>query len=143
MTDPDLRVASSAPRTVRRLFFALWPDDALLDLLVAVVHRYAGAVHGRPQRRDQLHVTLEFLGGVEDGRVGEVIAAGRFAAGCSGPSDIVFDRLEYWKRPQVLCMTAGVLPEPLSALVDGLRDALQSRGFEPEQRPFKAHLTLA
>ncbi len=35
------------------------------------------------------------------------------------------------------------MPEPLAALVRSLRSALSARGFDPEQRPFRPHLTLA
>jgi len=98
---------------------------------------------GRPQRPDQWHVTLEFLGDVSESRLPAVLDAGAAASGGASTCELVFDRLEHWKRPQVLCLEAEATPEPLAALVRSLRAELQLRGFTPEARPFKAHVTLA
>jgi 2'-5' RNA ligase len=43
----------------------------------------------------------------------------------------------------VLTLVARELPSPLGSLVDQLRGALAATGFEPESRPFRAHMTLA
>jgi 2'-5' RNA ligase len=129
--------------TARRLFFAVWPGpDALVAATVAVC-RLVPPGTGRPQRSDQLHLTLEFLGDVPEPRLGSVLEAGAEVAGSAAPFDLVLDRLEHWRRPQVLCLTASVVPQPLQALVGLLRLALSDRGFVPERRPFRAHLTLA
>jgi 2'-5' RNA ligase len=129
--------------TVRRLFFALWPGPDALVAATAAVHRHVPPGTGRPQRPDQLHLTLEFLGGVPEARFGSVLEAGESVAGSVIPFEIILDRLEHWQRPQVLCLTASVVPEPLAGLVRSLRSALSARGFDPEKRPFKPHLTLA
>jgi 2'-5' RNA ligase len=133
----------TAPEGSRRLFFALWPDPETLARSADSVRRWAPQGAGRPQRPEQLHLTLEFLGNVPESSLGAIQAAGQDAARASEPFSIVLDRLEHWRRPQVLCLTASNLPEPLLALVAALRAGLEVRGFKPEQRPFKAHLTLA
>jgi 2'-5' RNA ligase len=136
-----------APHTAlepaRRLFFALWPDDTARLGLAAAVRDLVPQGTGRPQRPDQWHVTLEFLGDVPESRLPIVIDAGAAASAVASPCEIVFDRLEHWKRPQVLCLVAGSIPEPLAALVHALRSELQQRRFTPELRPFRAHVTLA
>ncbi len=99
---------------------------------------------GRAQRPDQWHVTRESRGDVPESRLPVAVDAGSPAASAAAtPCEIAFDRLEYWKRPQVLCLVAGSIPEPLKALVHALRSELQLRGFTPELRPFRAHVTLA
>lgn len=136
-------IPSAAARSERlhRLFFAAWPSDELRAALATHIRALQPPGAGRPQRPDQWHVTLEFLGpvsGLQLERVREAAAQVRAA-----PCEIVFDAVEYWRRPEVLCLIARSLPPPLESLVSQLREALAARGFEPESRPFRAHLTLA
>jgi 2'-5' RNA ligase len=126
-----------------RLFFALWPDPGTLAASLERLRALTRGSEGRPQRPDQLHLTLEFLGNVPEDRLAAVLEAGAEASRNLQPFEVVFDRLEHWRRPQVLCLTAEVTPPPLAALVESLRVGLVARGFQTEQRPFKAHLTLA
>jgi 2'-5' RNA ligase len=86
-------------------------------------------------------VTLEFLGSVPASRV----AAAREAAAQvqAAPCEVRLDAVEFWRRPEVLTLVARVLPPSLDSLVTQLRAALAARGFEPESRPFRAHLTLS
>ncbi|HSQ70673.1 MAG TPA: RNA 2',3'-cyclic phosphodiesterase [Steroidobacteraceae bacterium] len=129
------------PGQAHRLFFALWPDAALQAVLVERLPTLAAAVRGRPQRPDQWHLTLEFLGGVPADRVPAVEQA---AAAVEGRCfEICFDQVEYWRRAQVLCLAASTVPASLTDLVLELRSALAARGFEPERREFRPHLTLA
>ena len=126
-----------------RLFFALWPEPGTLAASVERLRGLASGGEGRPQRPDQLHLTLEFLGDVPESRLAAVLEAGAAASGNLAPFEVVLDRIEHWRRPQVLCLTAEVTPPPLVALVESLRAGLVARGFQTERRPFKAHLTLA
>jgi 2'-5' RNA ligase len=126
-----------------RLFFALWPEPGTLAASLERLRALTHGSEGRPQRPDQLHLTLEFLGDVPEGRLAAVLEAGADASGNLQPFEVVLDRLEHWRRPQVLCLTAEVTPQPLAALVQSLRAGLAARSFHTEQRPFKAHLTLA
>lgn len=132
---------TARPERTHRLFFALWPSDPLRSALAPRLRALQPPGIGRPQRPDQWHVTLEFLGAVPAGRV----AAARMAAAQvrAAPSELRFDAVEYWRRPEVLCLVARGLPPPLGSLVEQLRGALAAQGFETETRPFKAHLTLA
>lgn len=126
---------------LQRLFFALWPDDELRSLLAPRIHALQPAGVGRLQRPDQWHVTLEFLGPVAPPRVAAAVeAASRVRA---GPCEIAFDTVEHWRRPEVLCLAASTTPPALAQLVRALRAELGSRDFETEERPFRAHLTLA
>ena len=135
MPDPAPAPAS------RRLFFALWPDAALRDEASRRVAALVAAAGGRPQRPDQLHVTLVFLGSVAEGRLDVVHAVGARTSGV--PSSVAFDRLEHWRKPQVLCLTASQVPPPVVALVEELRATLAAEGLPTETRPYRPHLTLA
>jgi 2'-5' RNA ligase len=124
-----------------RLFFALWPDDALRQALRARVAGILGSVDGRRQGPEQWHVTLEFMGLVPLQRQ----PALRAAADRVNPSPITirFDRVEHWSKPQVVCLVASQVPDGLAALVAQLHAALVAEGFTLDARPFKPHVTLA
>ncbi len=135
---PGLRAAldrpASAGRPARamtdRLFFALWPDEPLRPALAGRLPHPGDGLDGKPQRPDQWHVTLEFLGDVPTDRQAALHrAAGQVRA---QPFTVYFDELEHWRKPQVYCLAASQAPAPLAALVRGLRAALAEEGFTPE-----------
>jgi RNA 2',3'-cyclic 3'-phosphodiesterase len=124
-----------------RLFFALWPDDELRAALAGRVPTLLDGVRGKPQRPDQWHVTLEFLGTVPVDRQPAVWAA---ADGLEGePFVVSFDRVDHWRRAQVCCLAAAQIPTALARLVMELRAALWANGFVPESRDYQPHVTLS
>ena len=126
--------------TTQRLFFALWPDDGLRNEL-AQLSRDIGPRTGKRIRRENLHITLCFLGAV-DGRQRDCLEAA--ADAIRGRSfKLNLDRVAWWSRPRVLFAEPSQIPAELFDLVGQLKSASQSCGFEPERRPFRAHLTLA
>jgi 2'-5' RNA ligase len=129
------------PERLHRLFFALWPSDEFRATLAPRIRALQPEGVGRPQRPDQWHVTLEFLGPVPESRV--ALARDAAAGVRARPCEVLLDAVEYWRRPEVLCLVAKVVPEALYGLVAQLREGLAARGFQPEARPFRAHLTLA
>ncbi len=66
-----------------RLFFALWPDEAVRAQLAHWARELHAVCGGRPTRPENLHVTLAFLGNVEDARVAEVERAASEVTPCS------------------------------------------------------------
>jgi len=128
-------------RPARRLFFALWPDTESRSGAAARVAALVPPGQGRPQRPDQLHVTLVFLGQVAEPSLDSVHAV---AAGITGAAfTLILDRLEHWRKPGVLCLTTSAVPAPLASLVEQLRTALATQRLPSESRPYRPHLTLA
>jgi 2'-5' RNA ligase len=127
-----------------RLFFALWPDAVLRTELAGRVAEWTRGYPCRPQRPDQWHLTVEFLGSVATDRQQALHAAAKAVEGFLVAAEvIVLDRLEHWARPQVLCATAHTVPPRVAALASALKDALRGQGFEPERREFRPHLSVA
>ena len=124
-----------------RLFFALWPDPDLRQALRTRLDRIAALIEGKQQRPDQWHVTLEFLGQVPVERQPSLRAAADRVR--RSPVAIEFDRVEYWRKPQVVCLVASHVPMGLATLVTQLRAELVQEGFAVEARPFRPHVTLA
>ena len=136
--------SDAAPRKAgpsHRLFFALWPGDPLRQALAARVAALVPPGTGRAQRPDQLHLTLEFMGSVPADRLQAIREAADEVR--AEPFEVTLDALEYWRRPQVLCLVARETPPALAGLVQALRSGLAARGFDTERRPYRAHFTLA
>ena len=128
------------PADVRRLFFALWPDDGVRGQLAGLAARVAVG-HGVRVAQANLHITLVFLGSA-DGKL--AACAQSAAAGIRGRAfTLSLDCLGHWPRPQVLWLGAKHTPAALAALVQELNQGLTRCGFTPEDRPYQPHLTLA
>jgi 2'-5' RNA ligase len=123
-----------------RLFFALWPGDAVRAQLAHWSLELHAVCGGRPTRPENLHVTLAFLGSVGEARVAEV----ERAAGEVAPRAIslVFDRPGYWKHNRIAWAGASVVPPELEALVTELRSALTRLRIGFDAKGFASHVTL-
>jgi 2'-5' RNA ligase len=133
-------IAKHAPTAAARLFFALWPDAAArghLGRWADHLHRGCG---GRLTRRDQLHVTLAFLGSVPREQLPQLhaLAQERSVPGFT----LCFDAPGYWPRRQLVWAAPRDVPEGLAALADGLAGGLRAAGFAIEARPYFPHVTL-
>jgi 2'-5' RNA ligase len=127
----------------RRLFFALWPTDAVRALLAAAAQSYAGL--GRAIAARNLHVTVAFLGAVPEERLEHVVEIARSAQKLTldGKFMLHLDRLEFWRRSSLVALTATETAPELLKIVDGLRAGLRERGFQlQEHATFRPHVTL-
>jgi 2'-5' RNA ligase len=125
----------------RRLFIAIWPDEVLRVRLHEVARRCLAQGRGRLVVPDNLHVTLAFLGVVDDERCACYEQA---VLPLNQPAfSLTLDRLGYWPRKQILWAGSSVESPELGALVSGLHAGLGHCGFEPDTRPFHVHVTLA
>lgn len=127
-------------RATQRLFFALWPDNkvrqALRDLTVNLP-----AHGGREVHKEDLHITLLFLGQVKTDlypcveRIACSIEASLF--------HLKIDTIGYWNRPGILWCKPSNIPRQLAELVLDLQKGLLNCGFKPEKRVYTPHITLA
>lgn len=92
-----------------------------------------------------LHLTLKFLGEVDEGRVPAVVGALEAAVEGTEPFSLVLKGTGAFPRersPRVLWI--GVEgAEPLEGVARRLDPLLEDLGFPREKRPFSAHLTVA
>lgn len=122
-----------------RLFFALWPDEALRGSLAPLLklQRECG---GRAHPPANLHLTLNFLGSVA-AQTRDCLEQAADAI-VLPPFTLTLDRFGYWPRPRVVWLGCGETPPPLTALVDAVNGVVEGCGMEPERRPYHPHLTL-
>lgn len=120
------------PAATARLFVAVWPPDAVLDLITQMPRPDTRGV--RYTRRDQWHVTLRFLGSCP---VDDAVDA--------------FDRIDAHASvatlgPSVRRLGRAVLVAPVAGLDEiatAVVDATAAVGKPPEARPFTGHITVA
>ncbi len=125
----------------QRLFFALWPEPGLQQRLAQAAAALLPPAAGRRVRPENLHCTLVFLGAVDAAqRLCLEDAASLVRA---EPFTLSFDRLGYFRRPQVAWLGCTTTPAALQALVAGLNYGAASCGLSPEQRSYEVHLTVA
>lgn len=129
-----------------RLFTAVRvPREQLewLDHAVEGVKRLPGA---RWTAVDNQHVTLNFLGWVEARLLADVTAAVDAVAREHAPAPVSLAALGAFPRPRRARVLWAGIDDPqalLPALAGDLGDALRAVGYEPEDRGYTPHLTLA
>lgn len=129
-----------------RLFFAIELGDDLLDLLDETTEALrAEAPELAWVVREKRHLTLKFLGDVEDAAVPKLTAAADRAAGRHHRLEMTVREVgafPNFRRARVVWI--GVEQERrLELLHHDLELACESEGFEVEGRPFRPHITLA
>ncbi len=93
-----------------------------------------------------VHLTLKFLGNTRKDQVPEITAALRAATGEVAPFQLKTGGLGGFpniRRPRVLWLGLEGDIELLADLQMRVEEAISPLGFERENRPFSAHLTLA
>ena len=126
--------------SAKRLFFALWPDNRQRDRLRDVINSVAKTVEGRAVDRRSWHVTLPYIGEIEESRIPELQQLASQVE--VEPFRLGFDRLEFWARPKVACLVAATVPTELENLVGSLNLVLQEVGVTPEDRTYRPHITV-
>jgi 2'-5' RNA ligase len=97
-------------------------------------------------RPENIHLSLKFLGEVDDAREPELRAALRQAAGAGEPRPLTvqisgFGVFPDYHHPHVVW--AGVTPDPgLELLQHAVEQAFAPLGFPTEARAFRPHITL-
>jgi 2'-5' RNA ligase len=94
-----------------------------------------------------LHLTLSFLGELDDGQVGVATAATEAAAPEAGPGwELGWGEPGAFpgtRRPRVLWLGAGVGADRLGEVHGALVGELAARGLPIDEKPYRPHLTLA
>ncbi len=123
-----------------RLFVAILLDDSIKDGLCKVTHELENAaLHGNFTRRENLHLTLAFLG--ETSKLTEARQAMNKVN--SKAFQLAIEGLGKFPRGAADIYWAGVPKSPeLIALHSSLCRELSLAGFSLEQRAYQPHLTL-
>lgn len=131
-----------------RLFVAVDVPAGVKDAIEAlVVDALRDAVPGaRWTRPEGRHLTLKFLGNVDDERVARISAALRRGVPGHASFEARFEEIGAFpslRRPRVLWVGIGEGADEMGTVASSVERELEPVGFEAEGRPFAAHLTLA
>ncbi len=126
--------------SVKRLFFALWPNDRQRDQLRNVIGPAAKRVDGAAVYRGNWHVTLAFIGNYPEYLIHNIQSAAEEIE--FEPFRMRFDKSEYWPRPKIAVLVTQSVPPELERLVTALNGVLSDAGIEPESRTFRPHITI-
>ncbi|MDR0181688.1 RNA 2',3'-cyclic phosphodiesterase [Lysobacter arvi] len=131
---------------MHRLFFALWPDDALrariAETAASVVADHAPG--GRPLKPARYHVTMQFLGDFRPLPPSLLDDARAAADAVRSPAfDLSLDQVGSFRGANVWWLGSQQAPDALRALYDALgRSLLQHRVPVKASTSFAPHLTV-
>ena len=123
-----------------RLFVAVDVPDAIKDQLVTLCTGVAGA---KWVQREQLHLTLRFIGEVDSAKFQQIKTA--LSDVRSAPFSMALRGVGQFppKRAARVLWVGVDAPPALNQLHAQVETTLNRLDFAPEERPFSAHLTLA
>ncbi len=133
--------------TLRRIFFALPIDDIastglgpVLDLLSAEPRTL------KPVPRTNFHITVKFIGEIDDSRLEQMSNFFDNIKFATGPIEYNLRRLGAFpsiNRPNVLWCGIQANPQKLADIHAPIENLCTDSGFKKDERAFSPHLTLA
>ncbi len=131
----------------RRIFFAIdLPEDT-----VKAAEDLFKTFSGIPKnfiswvKSTNLHITLKFLGPVQQKKIPDICSAARRAFASIEPMELMIEGMGIFPnhdRPRVVWLGVKGDTDKLASLESALSKELEPLGFPPDQRPFVAHLTI-
>ena len=140
-----LEESDSMKPVTLRTFIAIALPEAVqdkVDVLLSDLRKADAAVRWVPARN--LHLTLKFLGDVEEARLEELYVGIRKATEGIEPFRITLTGLGVFpniRRPRVLWIGMDV-PEAMQRLYENIEEELSRLHFPKETRKFSPHLTI-
>lgn len=130
-----------------RTFIALDIPERFADDVAALARVLSASVEGRFLPRDTYHLTLAFLGDIDDAEAARAMDAMDEAIDRLRTSEesilLSADGLGKFGRPHDATLWLGIGKAPaLETLAANLREALRARDLPFDDKPFLPHITL-
>lgn len=124
-----------------RLFFALWPGEALRERLHSAANSVPTQGSARRVAHDNLHLTLHFIGNVY---FEEMVCLQRQASRVRADKfQFDIDCQGFFNKPRVAWLGCTAASAALEELHAQLGRQLRLCGYQPEKRPYHPHVTVA
>ena len=151
VAEPDLDTGDRSGSRTRRVFIAIPLSEAARREVADLVDTVRTAADPdvrdvRWVRLDGLHLTLRFIGQVDESRLEAIASAVQaVAAGLDGFQVTIHGAGAFPSpsRPRTLWLGVTTGTDELAAAAGALENALAAAGVDRSTRPFRAHLTLA
>lgn len=128
-----------------RLFIAVKIPDAVLSQVAELIDKGSGIKGIRWTPKDSLHITLKFLGEVEEEKTGVIASVLKEVADSKASFSLALRSggvFPHRRHPRVFWAGTEGDIEKLKAMAGQIEDRLVPHGFPAENRAFKAHLTV-
>lgn len=123
-----------------RIFFALWPDEAVRKAIKKQLQHRLDKLPARRVPVHNWHITLAFLGNVTaETKACVQENAALVKAECF---NLQLDQFGYFKRARVAWLGCEQTPEQLNSLYTRLSQALLPCGYTAEHQSLIPHMTL-
>lgn len=127
-----------------RTFVALELPEAFADEVAALSRQLAVVCEGRFVAEGSHHLTLAFLGEVDEARARAAMDALEAACADVGPVELAAEGLGTFGRGRAATLWLGIRrSEELDLLARRVREELASRGLTYDEKDFLPHVTLA
>jgi 2'-5' RNA ligase len=136
----DSEKMSTDTGSSRRLFLACWPDQALQDLLYSLAQRLQKKHGGRKTARENIHLTLIFLGQVQQHR--EQQLRNQLRTLDVKQFDLELDEAGAFTHCRINWVGPRIIPKGLKDLHQALKHISHDLGFHTGERAYKPHVSL-
>lgn len=130
-----------------RAFLAIEPPEDVLQAVDLLQEKLKKEIKGKISwtRSQGNHITLKFFGNIDKDDIKSICAVVGKQVALVPPLSLTIEKLGVFpdaRRPRVLWLGTTGDVEKLAALQIRLESDFEGIGFERENRPFRAHLTL-
>ena len=127
-----------------RTFIALKVPDEFRFELAGLARQLREKVKGRFVSPEQYHLTLAFLGDIDERGVQRAIDALEEACAGAGPITLTCDGLGTFGKSRDATLWLGLRPtDELVGLANAVRGGLEARDVTFDSKSFKPHITIA
>lgn len=129
-----------------RTFVSIELPDNIKENVEKVINELKGSMETvNWVEKKNLHITLKFLGWIDDGKIGTLEDCVRDCVKGREDFDLEFTGIGGFpnlKSPRVLWIGTGKGSERVKGLADCIEGAASKAGFREEERDFSSHLTF-
>ena len=124
----------------RRLFLACWPDQSMQELLYDIAERLQIKHGGRRTERENIHLTLVFLGMVPQQKEQQLRQQLRLLD--IKQFDLELDQTGSFTHCRINWIGPSIVPQGLQELHSVLNRISHELGFHTEERRYRPHISL-